>query len=439
MHPLYRAIDPIRPVFHRFLTDDDAARLLRVAHSFIAPILAAFTFHSHIFEPTTLLQLARLKTVYEGNGLHVTQMGVPADVKRLQLDSVTGESPLPRSLLSLVLAHPMHNIYNHAKLEARWAAFSAAAADWHTRPQYSLPHSSVAVECYRGVIAKEQGARWGLVTFGDPLGALDCPLTPGLLPHGLRVLQLGHAYNTAFLPGSLPDTLTYLQTGRSFNVPIAPGTLPASLLHLGLMFQWDQPLEAGALPDSLQYLSMSSWFKQSLRLGVLPSSLLALTLGHDWNQPLMPGVLPASLLYLTLGVMFDHPIVHGVLPPSLTSLDLGFQFDHPLPVGVLPACLRMLRLSNRFDQRLERGQLNEGLQYLRFSPDESVKYTPQLEAGVLPSSLVALDLTNRYKHELQPEVVPAGVRWMGLHRCYESKVRAVLPTGVELFWWPYND
>ena len=433
--PLYCAIDPIRPVFHRFLSDDDAARLLRVARSFIAPILAAFTFHSHIFEPTTLLELARMKTVYEGNGLHVTQMGMPADVKQLQLDPMTGESPLPHSLLSLMLTQPMHDVFDSTKLEPRWATFSAAAADWHTRPAHCLPEADVAVERYRDLFAMVDGVWWYPLTFGDNLGEFDCTLPPGLLPHGLRVLQLNHAYNTAFLPGSLPDTLTYLQTGRSFSVPIAPGTLPSSLLYLSLDSSWNQPLEPGVLPDTLQYLYISACQTHPLQAGVLPASLLSLTLSTDCDQPLLPGVLPQSLLHLSIETRLDQTLEPGVLPSSLTSLRFGNQFDNPLLEGMLPASLRRLWLSPDFNQRLLPGQLNDGLLYLFFVPGSGT-YEQQLEPGVLPSSLVALDLSDRYRRELREGVVPASVRWIGLHRCYETKVKAVLPAGVERFWWP---
>ena len=401
-HPLYTAISAIRPLFHRFLTDEDAGRLLRVARSFISPILSSFTFHHHIFEPPTLTSLHRMRRVYEENGLRVTQMGIP-NVKDLSLDPVTGASPLPSSLLALVLAPPMHGLYSSTAVEPAWAAFSAVAADWQHRPPYCLPEADIGDERYRQLLVMEgTNQRWQAVRFTDPLCDLDCPLPPGLLPSGLRVLQLGHAYNnTPFLPGSLPSTLTFLQTGRKFKAPIAVGTLPASLLHLSLDFGWDQPLEVGVLPPALLMLTMSSNWKQPLLPGVLPASLLALTLSTEWNWPLLPHVLPPSLLRFRLSGRYSHPLVPGVLPASLTSLDLNNSFDHPLHVGVLPASLRELTLSTEFSQRIEKGQLNEGLRYLRFATAGSGQYRRRLEPGVLPSSLVALDLTDRYRQVVE--------------------------------------
>ena len=78
-------------------------------------------------------------------------------------------------------------------------------------------------------------------------GELDCPLPPGLLPPGLRVLLLNNGYNQPLQPGSLPSTLTFLQLGWRFNQPIAPGVLPASLLHLSLRSCDSQPLVQGVV------------------------------------------------------------------------------------------------------------------------------------------------------------------------------------------------
>ena len=92
-------------------------------------------------------------------------------------------------------------------------------------------------------------------TCGDECSS---PLSPGLLPTGLRVLLLNDTYTQLLQPDSLPSTLTFLHLGSRFDEPLAPGVLPTSLRDLyanGYMREHHR-LWMESLPASLERLRL---------------------------------------------------------------------------------------------------------------------------------------------------------------------------------------
>ena len=334
--PLRRPASPPTPL-PPFLDDADAARLLRTSRITALTLLPGHTFTSHIFQPASLVTLRRLCDLCALYQLRVSQLSVPADVRRLMFDALPPHlSPIPASVTALTLGHSPYTAFG--EVQPSWAALSTAASDWQDREPWRLPVYPSSPQSY------EEGDRGRQLTLwcddriaGDDLpwfptvdGCLKVPLSPGLLPDGLRLLLFNERYNQPLQLGSLPSTLTLLQLGDYFDQPIAPGVLPASLLHLcvvGSMEQHHQLLQQ-SLPASLERLRLCSW-PHALQAGVWPAGLKALHLGR-FDHPLQPHVLPASLLYLSFDC-FRHPLLADVLSSSLIELDLGGWYNDPLP------------------------------------------------------------------------------------------------------------
>ena len=139
--PLPDALSPILPLFHAFLTDSDAVRLLHTSHSGALVLLPSYTFTSHIFQPPTLSSLRRLRDLCLTYSLCITQLGLPKNVKELTLDPTPPHlSPIPATVTALTLCPPMRSYTGG--LEGHWAAMSAAASDWQDREPWRLPYPS---------------------------------------------------------------------------------------------------------------------------------------------------------------------------------------------------------------------------------------------------------------------------------------------------------
>ena len=422
--PLLDALRPVLPLFHSLLADADAARLLRTSRTTALALLPGYAFASHTFEAASLSSLCNLRDLCLTYGFRISQLGLGRDFTVVDFDcSPPHLSPFPSTLTSLRLGQ----LYQSVEKQ-RWAALSAAACHWqHTEP-WLLPHSHPEAQVHG-----TNGQRWQRPTEGWAFGSLRCRLPPGLLPCGLRVLQLNGDFNQPLEPGSLPSSLTYLVFGDRFNQPLPPGVLPASLLHLTLGSRYRHPLGPGSLPESLERLLLLS--SLPLRAVVLPPSLRALYLS-DLNEPLRPHALPSSLLYLAF-YNYTHPLVANALPSSLIDLSLGgLAYQHPLPPGVLPSSLRDLSVK-AFAKPLQPGALPEGLQFLRLR-FQSLNF-PALTPGALPSTLLGLDLgfLYPYRHPLTAGVVPQSVQWIQLVRLLylDDSIENVLPAHTERRWY----
>ena len=449
-HPLLNALSPVLPLLHSFLTDADAARLLRTSRAAALALLPGYTFRSHIFYSDNLVSLRRLRDLGLTYSLRVTQLGLPRTVRELTFDSTPPHlSPIPASITALCLGPLIRS--NTGAVEPIFSALSAAAGDWQekqpwrTHPPHPLSPSPGSSWRVKWAVDAEEDFNCldpAQPSCSDTLGLLDCPIPPGLLPPRLRVLCFNDDFNCPLQLGSLPSTLTFLQLPFRYTQPLTPGVLSAQLLHLTFGGWYRYPLEEGTLPASLESLHLYNWL-QPLQAGTLPRGLKALRLGK-FDGELLPHVLPSSLLYLSLGTNYNRPLGHDVLPPSLVVLRLSYQFDQMLWPGVLPASLRSLTVGGRFRQPLQPGSLPKGLRFLRFERYDGkhghVLYLHPLLPGALPSGLLGLDLSDRYGEPLSKGIIPSSVQCVRLSSKYrDENIEAVLPPHAERRWFSHGD
>ena len=429
--PLVAALRPVRTVLQRFLTDSDAARLLRVSRTLTIALLPSFTFRHHPFEPTDTDHLHRLHALLDTYSLRIDRLALPSTLPQLRFDSLTRRSPIPASVTTLLLGpvprtddgliHP-HCIVDDAI--SAWLPHALTDA-WY------MQHPAGGEAVYRHDFLHGSG-----FCFIACAGQLNGPLPPQLLPQGLRQLVLSDAFDCPFDAGSLPASLTFLQCGARFNQPLHH--LPPSLDYLVMGASFNSRIERGQLPPSLTHLELGVEFDQPIDVGVLPAGLQALDLSNGFNQPLRPGCLPPALTHLCFGRRHSHAMPLGTLPSSLQYLSLGVLFFPPLIPGFLPPSLRVLVLGVFLVEPLQPGVLPHGLEMLQFRSIPTVfeGHFP-LQPGVLPSTLLALDLGECYAQPIAAGVIPVGLRWLKLSAEYRGeRVEAMkLSPTTELLWY----
>jgi hypothetical protein len=327
---------PIRALFNLFLSDSDAAQLLRVSRTTALALLPGFTLRQHVFVGESQAQMLRMRALYEAYDMRPTRMCLSSDVRSLSLEEGSGRSPFPSSLTSLLLGPlppddgdrvPHPTMFDAEaviceSIDCLWTRL-AKPRTRPTRPSSGLCRSTAA---YKRMLLERSSMP--VHSFAESRGPFNCALPPGLLPHGLRRLQFADGFDSPLLPGSIPSTVEILQLW-SFNQPLSVGVLPASLIHL-MLVSFNQPLLPGVLPATLERLLNENW-NQPLEVGVLPASLRALTM-QSFNRPLLPGALPPGLTHCSLDA-FDRPLTAGVLPTSLKSFDVGYAYSQPLLPG----------------------------------------------------------------------------------------------------------
>ena len=236
-----KALTAVRHLFHSFLTDDDAARLLHTSHTVSLALLNGYTFASHTFQSTTFASLRCLRDLCLRYGMRIHQLATSQyHDDPSSLSALPGQlSPIPASVLSLSLGlgWPSHT---------GWDAFSATAADWYDREEWRLPEPNQSAQTY-GRGEDEQGWWQTLWARHDgPLpdnftdvdrdgvryGACDYTLPLSLLPKRLRVLRFNSIWDQTFEPGCLAPNLTFLQLPRRDSVSLPRDVLPASLRFL---------------------------------------------------------------------------------------------------------------------------------------------------------------------------------------------------------------
>ena len=432
-HRLLAVLSPVRRLFQPFLTDDDAARLLRVGRTAALSLLPGFTFRSHVFLPETEGQLWRLKALYGAYDLRVTRLCLPAG---FEVRHFTDRSPFPSSLTALLFAPvtsssysferrcPTYNVFDDAGDSAVGCAVDCPWTRLRRRLRTDGKEDDEAE--YRAVMQRPLRPVQALTSRHGFVGnVFSCgQLPPGLLPHGLRRLHIAVSLDVPLLVKSLPSTIEVLQVdGYIAHEALSIGVLPKSLRHL-VMEQWNYDLHPGFLPPSLERLSLAA-FNQPLDFDVLPASLKALQL-FSFTHPLLPGVLPAGLTHLSMSNFHDQ-IDEGVLPPSLVSLDLGPRSQNSLiSPSVLPHSLRVLSLYTHGEYPLWPGPLPTGLAVLHWT-HEGPPITPL--PGQLPDSLLVMDLGRCELHSIAEDALPASVTHLLLPRQFEPAVELMQMAG----------
>ena len=416
---------PVRSCLHPFLADKDAALLMRTSRSTIEAVLSGYAFVDHMFiDPShSVGDVKRSLALHARYRTLIRRLSLPTVWNEPLVVRGSGLPLLPRSLVVLVLGMCAQPDEHRA---AGTSAFEDSRSHWEQ--QHEREHSD------EELITVNPSRWWNVSEYGSCYGCFDQPIPLGVLPHGLRVLQVSSNFNQRLQVGSIPDTVEVIQFGRAFNQRLAEGHLPASLTHLVFGFNYDQPLLPGVLPAGLQRLHLGSSFDQPLQLGTLPSQLRQLFLGWGHRQPIHPGHIPPSVTHLRFSHHFNQPLEAGCVPHGVVHLHLGDRFDQPLDLGVLPSSLRELFIGRRFTRGLQVGSLPGGLQVLAFHP--LAVFQQVLIPGIIPTSVVAVSLSREYKAQLQPGGIPATVRWLRLPSRYASEaLSAVLSPSTRVVWY----
>ena len=426
---------PIRTLLHPLLSDDDAARLLRVSRTTAIHLLTGYTFTRHVFQPDSVAAMWSMKALYEAYGMRPTRMCLPGDLEDLRLEEGSGRSPFPSSLTCLLLdvfSQDAPDVWHFTMLDP-----DIAAKKESIHCLWSHPRAESEDEHYRELVMQDHMS--SVQDYGFSRDKFNCSLPPGLLPHGLRRLDSPSDLTSPLQVGSIPSTVEVLEFYYNLPHSLSQGMLPSSLVHL-VLWGFDSPLAPEILPPSLQRLFLGGW-NHPLAVDVLPASLQALVL-IGFNHPLHPHVLPAGLTHLLL-CSFDQPLSVGSLSRSLISLDLGTKFDQPLLPHVLSSSLRVFFHSRTSLHPLLPGTLPEGLVVLHWRRHGvQMSFEDFLPPNTLPSTLRALDLTHSTVTSVRG--LPTTVKWLGLSEfCMEHDELMEdlqrLPADVRVVWKPSDE
>ena len=441
-------LQPVRHCLHAFLSSRDAARLMQASRSLTTALLPGYAFVDRTFDYNTNTRLPnnaaqdaylnslqpsrkvaavkRSLALYARYDMRIVCMCLPREWNKPLIDSDSGRSVLPASLLALSTGV--------TRMEWPPAAFAEDEQRWTEEESGGRREERIDRLTQRW----EQEDWWNtsrLLKYGDCRGAFNKRILPGALPHGLRSLHFNRQFNQPLQVGSIPDTVEVLQFGFAFNKPLLPGHLPASLIHLVFGPCFKQSLSAGVLPEGLQRLHLGGSYNQPIQPGSLPPQLRRLHLGGSYTQLLQPGSLPPQLETLEMGEAYSCLLQRGAIPASVSHLRLSERFDQSLLPGVLPASLRELFVGSHFARALQPGSLPAGLRLLAFHPQSAFQHV--LQPGVLPGSVIVLSMGKRYKQELVAGGVPASVRWLRLSAEWykNSDLSSGLSASTRVVWW----
>ena len=428
---LFPLLQPVRYCLHSFLSTKDAVRLMRASRSTTASLLSDYAALDHIFKFTSAANARRSIAFHGSYHIRILRMCLPADWTEPLVDSESGRSLLPASLVALMLGLD-HSVFllNSVVYVDQDSNRSRREVQWDGKEEEKQLNERL--ERWQEMNCCDM---WEALGYGLSMGAFNQPIPPGALPHGLRFLQFSALFNQPLQVGSIPDTVEVLQFGRAFNQPLAVGHLPASLTQLIFGSNYNQPLLPGVLPPALQLLHLGMKYNHSVQSGTLPAQLQGLSMGWDYNQPILPGVIPASVTHLRLSRFYNAPLQSGSIPHGVVHLSLGGdRFNHPIPPGVLPASLRELVISRQYNQVLQPGSLPDGLKLLAF--DQHSCFGHALQPGVVPASVVAISMGAGYKQRLVSGGIPSTVRWLRLPWEYARRdLSGVLSCCTHIVYW----
>ena len=421
----------VRHCLHPFLSATDAARLMRTSRSIITDLLFDYALADHVFTYRSVADAKRSFVFFARYHMRILRLCLPADWDEPLVDSATGRSVLPATLVALTIGDE--------QTMARGKCVAFAAFDGGHLPELESDGEEDAAEegkdeFHRRTRRVERGSGLHVLQYESCEGAFDQPIPPGALPRSLRFLQLGSHFDQPLQAGSIPDGVEVLHFGWSFDQPLQAGHLPASLTHLVFGQYYDQPLLPGALPAGLRLLRLSANFNHPLLPGVLPSTLQQVSFGRCYHQPLSPGVIPSSVTHLRLSDKFIQRLQPGIIPEGVVHLHLGVCFDHPLRPGVLPTSLRELVMSGSGNSDLLPGSLPDGLQALIFPT--CADFQRSLQPGVIPASVSVVSMNDRYIADLVAGGIPATVRWLQLPHSYACQdLSGVLSPATRVRYW----
>ena len=431
-------LQPVRHCLHTFLSDQDAARLMRVSRAIAASLLADYAFVDHVFayEGRTVADVKPSFALYARYRMRILRMCLPRHWNESLVDCRYGRSVLPPSLIALTTGH-----------DSRGKSVAYAALDGSCEQRRSVEEVNAEAggtddsesefhRLIRPVTTTHSDTAWDVFKWGSSTGRFNQPITPAALPLSLRFLHFNDQFNQPLQQGSIPDSVEVLQFGAAFNQPLEVGHLPASLTLLVFAYCYNQPLPSGVLPAGLRRLHLGINFNQFVPPATLPPQLQQLSFGYNYNQPIVPAVIPSSVTHLRLGHSFNQPLQCGSIPHGVVHLNLGHAFNHPLLPGVLPTSLRELVISQMFNKPLQPGSLPDGLEVLALPHG---LHQPALQPGVIPASVSVLSMDEQYTHKLGAGAIPSTVRWLRLPTHYRASqdLSTVLSPSTRVVWWKF--
>ena len=392
-------------------------RLMRASRATSIALLCGYPLVHHEFQFDSIASLRRSYAFYSRYQLRITRLRLSADFNSPLLDSSTGRSVLPDSLISLSIGEEWA-----ADCTTRWR--KEAQERWTDQAEGWCGAAGGKQRSVEEVRRAELRRRfelcrdWNVEQRNAASGDYNQPLPPGALPPGLRLLHLCDSFNQPLSVGSIPDSVEFLQLGWSFNQVLQEGHLPASLKHLVIGKDFTSPLHSGVLPAGLQRLHLGGAVAY-IHPGALPPQLRQLSFGWRHTQPITPGLIPSSVTHVRLSDSYKLPLQAGSIPHGVVHLDVGDAFNQPLPAGVLPPSLRELVLGERYDRPLDLGSLPHGLEVMLFREPSS--FSHWLEPGVIPASVRLLSVARLSRQELAAGHIPATVQWLRLSDKYMGR------------------
>ena len=287
---LFPLLHPVRLCLHRFLDASDVLRFMQASHSTTVSLLADYTFVDHVstFHSHTVAETKRSIALFARYRMRILRMCLPASWKEGLIDSETGQSCLPPSLVALSLGQD--SVLEEHRIDRRsvvYAPFDGSDQQW-SEDEWQYGEEERQLE--RRIESWERDNEcntwsnklWNVFEYASRRGYFNRPLPPGALPRGLRYVEFNYDFNQPLQVGSIPDTVEVIKFGRDFDQPLEVGHLPASLTHLVFGRDYDQPLRPGVLPVGLRRLHLGS-YNQPLESGVLPAQLRGLHLGYAYE------------------------------------------------------------------------------------------------------------------------------------------------------------
>lgn len=277
---------PVRHSFQAFLSDAEAARLMRVGRTATVSLLSGYIFSQHVFRPESASRLSRMTALYAQWDMRITRMCLPLHWDGPLTDENSGVSLLPGTLDALALGW----VPESDQSTSMFAQLASLASTGDVTADETDARDSE--NCHALLRRVQPKSSWRLTPYSNAHGGYHAqPIPAGAIPHGVRFLQLSYHYNQPLLPGVIPATVRFLQCGHGFSQTLGEGSLPVGLTDL--------------------------------------------ILGDSFTAQLLPGALPSSLRRLRLGAL-NQPF--HCLPPHLQRLDMGLRYNQPLP-PLRAACL----------------------------------------------------------------------------------------------------
>ena len=445
---LLSLLQPVRHHLQPFLGDASAVRLLQTCRHAANDLLSGFAFVEHVFAPDSAAELTQTVAFCSRHNMRILRLRLPSRFKQPLIDSTTGESLLPASLIALTVGQDApYDFCGMLRRSAAYSHFAGSEGSVWQADSASLEAESKAgdeADFYRRIrpvdVWSTEDKSWDVPVYGCSYSDFNDTLPANALPRGLRFLQLNDRFDAPLSAGGIPDSVEVLQLARQFNQPLY-GRLPSSLTHLVLDMHVADPLLPGTLPTSLRRLRLERYHRQPLLVGSLPPQLEQLSLGYCHDQRIDPGAIPASVTHLKLLLSGEHTqqLQAGAIPHGVVHLHLVLHIEHPLPLGVLPSSLRELVLTHHSAQLLQPGSLPDGLEVLALHcpfPDWQRPLLP----GLIPASVRVLSLNDEYEQEVVAGAIPPTVAWLRLPRHYaEKELSSMLSPSTRVVWWKQEE